>query len=64
MNHDEIFLRAVQCGCEPVWDESGLVGAAWYCECERENHGDCTRGAIVTLESLGLTLPAQRESSV
>jgi hypothetical protein len=35
---DEIFLSAVQAGCQPFWHD-GILGPAWHCGCAGNKHG-------------------------
>jgi hypothetical protein len=46
-HQDELFIRAVELGCTPVW-----TGAFWECRCSRSVHGVSTTYAVITTPSL------------
>lgn len=44
---DEVFIRAVELGCTPVW-----VGFRWECRCPSAAHGLTTVSPSITTSSL------------
>lgn len=59
---DQVFLKAVELGCSPAWMR-GIFGQAWHCMCEHNEHGMDQQCSMITFRSVGLTEPAQRDSS-
>ena len=51
MTPDELYLRAVELGCFPIW-RNGITGWAWHCNCLRNKHGIDQQCSIITPLSL------------
>jgi hypothetical protein len=49
--HDEIFLKATEAGCEPIWSD-GLFGVRWHCGCINNRHGCDQQCSAITLNSV------------
>lgn len=48
-DNDEVFVRAVASGCEPVWARSMFGSMAWHCSCESNRHGLDQQCSLITL---------------
>ena len=60
---DQIFLKAVELGCNPMWAR-GMFGQGWHCTCERNEHGMDSQCSLITFKSVGITALVRRDSSL
>ena len=48
---DNIFIKAVEVGCNPKW-YNGIFGWAWHCGCSDFRHACDQQCSMITIESL------------
>lgn len=50
MNHDKIFLLAIEHGCKPFWHD-GIIGPSWHCGCDDNRHACDQQCSMITEKS-------------
>jgi hypothetical protein len=57
MSTDELFVKAIEAGCQPIWHD-GIFGPAWHCGCDGLEHACDQQCSMITEASIARQLAA------